>query len=199
MGETDWQGNWVLFWWTWTMFSKSLIQFSVDEWGCVPSLLFTLGQTVVKIIKIMVTSFERSHAFTDTFSAPSPAAGHHQPTPLLETPGDSQASLGQSLVWSLLFSLGFWCTQFCLCPPRIYFPVLCKFWQLYSGVNGELLQEGFCHTQVCYTQRPCPCRSPLPTCTSTGNYLGEFWACWSLAWRILSMTLLACEMSTIMW
>ena len=27
------------------MFSKSLIQFSVDGWGCVPPLLFTWGQT----------------------------------------------------------------------------------------------------------------------------------------------------------
>ena len=26
-----------------------------------------------------------------------------------------------------------------LCPPRDYFPVLCKFWQLYGGVNGDLL------------------------------------------------------------
>ena len=25
------------------------------------------------------------------------------------------------------------CTRFCLCPPRVYFPVLCKFWQLYGG------------------------------------------------------------------
>ena len=29
------------------MFSKSLNQYSVDGWGCVPSLLFTWGQTVV--------------------------------------------------------------------------------------------------------------------------------------------------------
>ena len=28
------------------IFSKSLIQFSVDGWGCVPSLLFTWGQTI---------------------------------------------------------------------------------------------------------------------------------------------------------
>ena len=28
--------------------SKSLIQFSVNEWGCVPSLLFTWGQTMVE-------------------------------------------------------------------------------------------------------------------------------------------------------
>ena len=33
-----------------------------------------------------------------------------------------------------------------LCPPRVYFPVLCKFWQLYGGVNGDLLQEDLCHT-----------------------------------------------------
>ena len=33
-------------------------------------------------------------------------------------------------------------TKFCLCPPRVCFPVLCKVWQLYGGVNGDLLQEG---------------------------------------------------------
>ena len=47
-------------------------------------------------------------------------------------------------------------TRFCLCPPQVYFPVLCNFWQLYGGVNGDLLQEGLCHTQVCCTQSPCP-------------------------------------------
>ena len=58
---------------------------------------------------------------------------------------------------SLLLSPVSWCTRFCLCPPRIYFPVLCMFWQLYDGVNGGLLQEGLCHTWVCCTQNPCPC------------------------------------------
>ena len=53
-----------------------------------------------------------------------------------------------------------------LCPPRVYFPVLCKFWQLYGGVNGNLLQEDLCHT---HTQSPCPCSRPLLTCTSTGD------------------------------
>ena len=53
-------------------------------------------------LKIMETSFKRSHARTATLSAPNPAAGHHQPTLPLETPGHSQASLGQSLVESLL-------------------------------------------------------------------------------------------------
>ena len=56
------------------MLSKSLIQFSVDGWGCVPSLLFTWGQTMVEVMKIIY--FERSHAHIATLSAPNPAAGH---------------------------------------------------------------------------------------------------------------------------
>ena len=67
------------------------------------------------------------------------------------------------------------CTRFCLCPPRVCFPVLCKFWQLYGGVNGDLLQEGLCHTQVCCTQSPCPCGRPLLTRTSAGDTQTQFW------------------------
>ena len=55
-------------------------------------------------MKIMLTSFKRSHGRTAARSAPDPAAGHHQPMPLLETPGHSGASLGQFLVRSLLLS-----------------------------------------------------------------------------------------------
>ena len=55
------------------MFSKWLIQFSVDGWSCVSSLLFTWDQTVVELMKIMVTSFKRPHACTATLSAPNPA------------------------------------------------------------------------------------------------------------------------------
>ena len=159
---------------------KSLVQFSVEGWGCVPSLLFTWGlvaqmvkgfpamretrvrfldwedpwrrkwqstpalfpgkshgrrsligyspwgrkesdtterlhfhfQTMVEVMKIMVTSFKTSHAGTATVSAPNPAVGQRRPTPLLDTPGHSWASLGQSLVGSLLLSPGSWCAQF---------------------------------------------------------------------------------------
>ena len=98
------------------MLSKSLIQFSADGWGCVPSLLFTWVQTLVEVMKVMVTSFKRSLAGTATLSAPDPATGtanHRQPTPPLETPGHSQVSQGQSLLGSLLLSPGSWCTMFC--------------------------------------------------------------------------------------
>jgi len=70
---------------------------------------------MVEVMKKMVTAFKMSHAGTATLSAPNPAAGHHRPTPLSETPGHSQASLGQSLVGSLLLSPGFWCTQGPVC------------------------------------------------------------------------------------
>ena len=120
-------------------------------------------------MKIMVTSFKRSHAYTATLSAPNPAASHHRLTPLLETPGHSQASLGQSLMGSLLLSPGSWCTRFSLCLPKVCFPVLCKSWQLSGGVNGDLLQESLCHNQVYCIESPCPFSSPLLTRTSSGD------------------------------
>ena len=87
---------------------------------------FTWGQTIIRLIKIMVTSFKRSHARTATLTAPNPAAGHHQPTPLLETPGYSRASLGQTLVGSLLL-----------------FPVSCCVWGSVCA-----LQESICQSCV---------------------------------------------------
>ena len=59
---------------------------------------------MVGVMKIMATSCKRSCAHTVVFSAPEPAAGHCQPTPSLKTPGNSQANLDQSFVWSLLLS-----------------------------------------------------------------------------------------------
>ena len=55
-------------------------------------------QTMVEVMNIMATSFKRSHAHTGTLSDPDPAGGHCWPMPPLETPGHSQASLGQSPV-----------------------------------------------------------------------------------------------------
>ena len=88
------------------MLSKSLIQISADEWGCVPSLLFHLrpnygggnednGDLIQKVPCI--------HCCPE---CPNFAAGHCQPTPLPETPGHSWARLGQSLLGSLLLPPG---------------------------------------------------------------------------------------------
>ena len=38
-----------------------------------------------------------------------------------------------------------WCTQGFVCAlQESVSPVLCKFWLLHGGVNGDLLQEGLC-------------------------------------------------------
>ena len=61
---------------------------------------------MVEVMNIMMTSFKRSHACTATLSAPNPAAGHHWPTPPLENPGHSQASLVSHLWGHSSFLLG---------------------------------------------------------------------------------------------
>ena len=66
---------------------------------------------MVGIMAVMVTSFKRTYARTVVFSAPDSLAGRYQPTPPPETPGQSQESLAQTLLGSLLLSPGSWCTQ----------------------------------------------------------------------------------------
>ena len=136
---------------------------------------------MVEVMKIMETFLKRSHACTATLGALNPAAGHHRPMPLLETPRHSWASLSQSLVGSLLLSPASWCPQgFASALQESVSPVLCKFWWLYGGANGNLLQEGLCHTQVYCIQSPCPCSRLLLTHTSAGDTQTEF--CLSLCW-----------------
>ena len=80
------------------------------------------------MVGVMVTSFKRAFARTVVFHAPDHTAGHCQPTPLLKTPGHSQASLDQSLVGSLLLSPVIWCTQGFACAlQESVSPCLCKF------------------------------------------------------------------------
>ena len=129
---------------------------------------------MVKVIKIMATSIKMPHVCTTALSAPDSAAGHLRPTPLPETPGYSWTCLGQFLVGSLLLFPGTWCTQGFVCAlQESVSPVLWKFWWFYGGVNGDLLQEGLCHTQVYCTQSSCS--SPLVSHTSTGDTQTQFW------------------------
>ena len=90
---------------------------------------------MVEVMKIMTTSFKRPHARTAALSAPDPAAGHHQP--LHAFAGSSWTLMGKSgsvscgvttpFFWVLMH------TRFCLCPPRVCFPVLYKFWWFFMG------------------------------------------------------------------
>ena len=134
------------------MFSKSLNQFSVDGQGCIHSLFF--DQTMLEVMKIMSNCFKRSHACPATFSVPTTQQATTDPRRhqrLLDT----QGQVWVSLFWgpcSLLLGPGAH-KVFCAFQ-KSDSPFLCNFWWLYGGVNGDLLQEGLCHTQVCCTQSP---------------------------------------------
>ena len=150
---------------------------SVDGWSCVSSLLFYWGQTMVEVMKIMATSFKWSHAVLLHLLLPTLQQATADPP----SAGDSWTLPGKSGSVSFGVTAPFSCvlvhTRFCLCPPRVYFPVPCKFWRLYAGVNGDF-QEGWCHSHVCCTQSPRPCSGPLLTHTSRGDAQTQF--CFSL-------------------
>ena len=78
------------------MLSKSLIQFSVDGQGCVPSLLFDLRPNYGGGDEDNGKLLQKVHAHTAVHSAPNLSAGHRRPTPpprLLDTHGQVWVSL----------------------------------------------------------------------------------------------------------
>ena len=108
----------------WAMLSKSLIQFSIDGWGCVPSLLFDLrpnygggNEDNGDLQKVPYM-----HCYTQ---CPQPCS---RPPLTHASAGDSwtvTGRLGQSLVGSLLLSSGSWCTQGSVCTLQSLFPQSC--------------------------------------------------------------------------
>ena len=80
---------------------------------------------------------------------------------MLEKPGVLQSVGSQRVRHDSVTELNLTC--------KTVSPVLCKFWQLYREVNGNLLQEGLWHTQVCCTQSASLCGRPLLTQTSIGD------------------------------
>ena len=155
------------------MLSKYLIQFSVDGWVCVPSLLFDLRPNYVGGNENNADLLQQVPCKHCCTQCPQPCTTPPLTMLLPETPGHSRASLSQFFFFffgSLLLSPGSWCTQGFVCAlQESVTPVLCKLWQLYGGVHGDLLQEGLCHTQVYCIQSPCPCSRPLLTQTSAGD------------------------------
>ena len=111
------------------MLRKSLIRFSVDGQGCVPSLLFGLRPNYDRGNEGNGDLLQKGLCQYCCIQCPDPTAGHCRLTPPLETPGHSQASLAQSLVGTLLLSPGSWYTQGFVCAlQESVFPVLWKFY-----------------------------------------------------------------------
>ena len=137
--------------------NKSLIQFSVD------------GQTMVEVMKIMATSFKRSHHVL-MHSVPPTLQQATLDTRLCRRLLDTQGQVWVSLLLGhCSFLLGPSVHKVLFVPFKSVSPVLCKFRELCNEINGNLLQEGLCHTQVCCTQSPCPCGTPLLTHTFSGD------------------------------
>ena len=120
----DWLwGNWDLALEGRAMLSKSLIHFSVDGQGCVPSLFFVLRPNYGEGNEDngdLLQKVPCTHCYTQ---CPQPCS-----RPLLThaSAGDSNTLTGKSESVSYGVTAPFsWvlvCTRFCLCPPRVYFP-----------------------------------------------------------------------------
>jgi len=104
------------------MLSKSLIQFSVDGRGCVPSLSFDLRPNYGGDSEDKGASLRRPHRGTAALRAPDPAAA----TATHASAGDSWALPGKSGSVSRGVAAPFsWVmvhTKFCVCPPRVCVP-----------------------------------------------------------------------------
>ena len=105
------------------MLSKSLIQFSVDGRGCIPSLCYlTWGQTMVEVMKIMATASKGSmqallHSVPQTLQQAT--ATHTSPRDcwtLMGKSGSVSCGVTAPFSWVLVH------IRFCLCPPRVCFP-----------------------------------------------------------------------------
>ena len=96
------------------MLSKSLIQFSVDGWGYVPSLLFGLRPNSGGDNKVNGNLLQKDLL---VFTAQEPIVGVHAGRTMTppESPGHLLASLAQSPVGLLLHSPGSWCPQDFVC------------------------------------------------------------------------------------
>ena len=106
------------------MLRKSVIQFSVDGQGCVLARLFTWGQTMVEVMKMMATSLQRSHACTAA-SVPQPCSG---PPLTHASAGDSWTRMGKSGSVSgdhCSFLLGPCAHKVFFVPSKILFPQIC--------------------------------------------------------------------------
>ena len=117
--------------------STSLIQFSVDKQGCVPSPLFDLGQNCGGGSENNDSLLRKVPCMPCSLSAPNPAAG------LQGRFLDIHGQVWLILLWGLCsFRLGPVAQAFVCALQESVSPVLCMCCWLYGGVNAALLQEG---------------------------------------------------------
>ena len=131
------------------MLSKSLIQFPVEGWGCVPSLLFDLmwncgggNENNFDFLKKVPCT----HCYTQCFQPqcfqpcsrlPLTHASTRDSLILTGKSGSVSCEVTAPFSWVLVHR------RFCLCPPKVHFPVLCKFWWLSGGLMATSSKRAY--------------------------------------------------------
>ena len=153
------------------MLSKFLIQFSVNGWGCVSSLLFNLGPNYSGDNEDNGNLFQKVLCTYCYTQCPQPRS---RLLPTHTSAGDSWTFMGKAGSLSCgghrFFLLGPGAHKALFVPSKSLFPQSCV---NSGGSNSDLFQEGLCHIRVYCTQSPCHCSSPLLTSTPTGDFLGQ--------------------------
>ena len=131
---------------------KSSIQFSVDGWGSVPSLLFDLRPNYGGGNEDNGDLLQKVPCMHCCAGCPW---GCSRPPPTHTSAGDYWTLPGKSgsvscgviapFSWVLVH------TRFSLCPPRVCFPVLCKFWWLYGGLMATSSKRAYATPRVSAT------------------------------------------------
>ena len=132
---------------------KSLIQFSIEGKGCVLSLLFDLRPNYGGGNEDNGDLLQKGPCRHCLTQYPWPCS---RPPTTHASARDSWTLTGKSgsvYLGHCSFLLGAGAQHSVCSFQESISPILCKFWQLYGEVNGDLLQEGLCHTHVC-----CPMR-----------------------------------------
>ena len=103
MGESDWGGNWVLFWWAGPCSVNLSSNFLLMDGSVFSLCCLTWGQTMVEVMKIMATSFKRllsTKGYSESRSVhtlltqcPRPCS---RPLPTYASPRDSWTLMGKS-------------------------------------------------------------------------------------------------------
>ena len=138
------------------MLSKSVIQFSFEGWAFVPSLLFDPRPNYGRGNEDNGKFFQKVPCTHCCTQCPQPCSR----APLPETPRHSQASMGQSLLGSLLLSSGSRCPQGFVCVLQdSVSPVLCKFWQLYGGLIATFPKRAYAIPRSTAPRTPAPVAS----------------------------------------
>ena len=151
MGETDWGGIWVLFWWA-GPYSVNLSSNVLLMHGAVFLTAIYLGPNYGGGNGNNGDLLQRIPWYCYT-QCPQPGS---RPPPTHASTGDSWTLTGKSGSVSCGVTAPFsWVLvhKGLLCPPRVYFPVLCKFWQLHGGLMATSA-EGLCHLMSAAPRAP---------------------------------------------